>query len=232
MFGSSKVVKSQVWLSDVKAYAESDPDDELTMKAQVELTEFKTQAGALPLLITGGAARIFTTLRVEPRYIEPFVMLVDDVRGGLQEVDGDPSAFRVRNIIGSVGFLASMATMGSQDMAAVFGVVPTSEYQLASESEASVAMTPRLRRTGPSVMLTFVKGPKNPLMSIAGWTATVDECLRAANEDAAEFAKPTICGLNALKEVAEAIGQTRGFRQGLEVEQVVAAQTIGGLSTE
>jgi hypothetical protein len=229
VFGSSKVVKSQVWLSDLRAYAESDPDDELTMKAQVELTEFKEQVGALPLLVTGGAARIFTTLRVEPRYLEPFVSLVDDVSEGLKEAEGDLSEFRVRDVIGSVGFLASLDLTVSQDMAAVFGAVPTSEYQLSGEAEASVAMTLRMRRSGPSVMLTFVKGPKNPLMSIAGWAATVDECLRASGEGASEFAVPTVGGLDALGEIAETIGQTQGFRQGMEVEQVVAAQTVIGL---
>ena len=50
MFASSKVVRSQVWLSDLRAYAESDPDDEPTMASQVELTEFKEQVGARPLL--------------------------------------------------------------------------------------------------------------------------------------------------------------------------------------
>lgn len=162
-------------------------------------------AGALPLLVTAAAAaRIFTTLRVEPRYVDPFVSLVDDVSEGLKEAEGGLSEFRVRDVIGSVSFLAGLGSMDSQDMAAVFGAVPTSEYQLSGEAEASVAMTLRLRRSGPSVMLTFVKGPKNPLMSIAGWAATVDECLRTTGKEANEFAAPTICGLGALKEVAEA----------------------------
>lgn len=222
MFGSKKVVKSQVWLGGLQAYADSGGEEKLS--AQVELTELKSRPGALPLLVTGGASRLFSTLRTEPRYVEPFMDLVGDVHGGLEEAE-NPSQFRVSDQVGDATVLA----MGGDVLMAraeVAGVIPHLESHLAAPSEASAAMTLRIRSNGPSVMLTFHGGPKNPLISIATWAATLDECLRT--QPAEEFVPPTLNGLGAMLRIWEEIGNPQGLKDGYRVEQVVAAETTNG----
>lgn len=222
MFGQNRVAKSQAWLSGLQAYVESGGEESLT--AQVELTEFKLRPAALPLLVTGGAGRLFSTLRTEHRYVEPFMTLVAHVHEGLGEAQ-DLSEFRVRDHVGAPTILA----MGEDSLLAeaeVAGVVPVLEHQLQAASEASAAMTLRIRRGGPSVMLTFHGGPKNPLVSIATWTATIDECART--QDAQEFVPPTLCGLRTLIDVWERAGNPQGYREGYKVEQLVAVETIAG----
>lgn len=224
MFGQNKVAKSQAWLSGLQAYAESGGEESLT--AQVELTEFKFRPASLPLLVTGGAGRLFSTLRTEPRYVEPFMTLVADIREGLGEVR-DLSEFRVKDHVGDPAILA----MGGDALLAeaeVAGVVPVLEHQLQAASEASAAMTLRIRRGGPSVMLTFHGGPKNPLVSIATWTATIDECART--QDGQEFVPPTLSGLRTLIELWEQAGNPQGYREGYKAEQLVATATIAGVS--
>lgn len=81
MFGQNKVAKSQAWLRGLQAYAESGGEESLTV--QVELTEFKSRPASLPLLVTGGAGRLFSTLRTESRYVEPVMTLVADICEGL-----------------------------------------------------------------------------------------------------------------------------------------------------
>ncbi len=224
MFQQNKIAKSQAWLNGLQAYAESGGEESLT--AQVELTEFKDRPASLPLLVTGGAGRLFSTFRTEPRYVEPFMTLVADIREGLGEAR-DLSEFRVRDHVGDPAILA----MGGDALlpeAEVAGIVPVLEHQLQAASEASAAMTLRIRSSGPSVMLTFHGGPKNPLISIATWTATIDECART--QDAQEFVPPTLSGLQALTEVWERVGNPQGYREGYKVEQLVAAETIASVA--
>ena len=224
MFGKNKVAKSQAWLSGLQAYAESGGEESLT--AQVELTEFKVRPASLPLLVTGGAGRLFSTLRTEPRYVEPFMALVANIHEGLGEAQ-DLSDFRVRDHAGDPMVLA----MGGDSLLAdaeVAAVVPVLEHQLQAASEASAAMTLRIRSSGPSVMLTFHGGPKNPLVSIATWTATIDECART--QEAEKFVPPTLSGLRTLIEVWEQAGNPQGYREGYDIEQLIAAETIAGVT--
>lgn len=86
-------------------------------------------------------------------------------------------------------------------------------------------MTLRIRSNGPSVMLTFHGGPKNPLVSIATWAATLDECLRT--QPAEEFVPPTLNGLGAMARIWDGMGNPQGIKEGYQVEQFVAAETIG-----
>ena len=222
MFGRSKVAKSQAWLSGLQAYAESGGEESLA--AQVELTEFKLRPAALPLLVTGGAGRLFSTLRTEPRYVEPFMALVGDIHEGLGEARTF-SEFRVRNHVGDPTVLAMGGDLFLAE-AEVAGVAPVLEHQLQAPVEASAAMTLRIRSSGPSVMLTFHGGPKNPLISIATWAATLDECART--QEAQKFVPPTLSGLRTLIEVWEQVGNPQGYREGYNVEQLVAAETIAG----
>jgi hypothetical protein len=224
MFGKNKIVRSQAWLSGLQAYAETGGEESLT--AQVELTEFKDRQASLPLLVTGGAGRLFSTLRTEPRYVEPFMTLVADIREGLGEAQ-ELSEFRVRDHVGDPAILA----MGGDSLLAeaeVAGIVPVLDNQLQADADASAAMTLRIRSSGPSVMLTFHGGPKNPLISIATWTATIDECART--RDAQEFVPPTLRGLQTLTEVWEQAGNPQGYREGYKVEQLIAAETIAGVT--
>lgn len=225
MLGRKKVAKSQAWLSGLHAYAES--GGEKSLSAQVEVTEFKwSTPAALPLLVTGGAGRLFSTLRTEPRYVEPFMALVADVREGLGEAE-DLSEFRVGDHVGDPRVLAIGGDLMLAE-AEVAGIVPALEPELQAASEASAAMTLRIRSSGPSVMLTFHGGPKNPLISIATWTATIDECART--QDAREFVPPTLSGLRALMEAWERMGNPQGYREGYEVEQLIAAETVAGVT--
>lgn len=221
LFSSNVVAKSQVWLGGLSAYAESGGDESLS--AQVELTETKSQPSALPLLVTGGASRLFSTLRTEPRYIEAFVDLVETVRDGLNEAE-NLSEFRVGDHVGDPRILAT----GGEFLLAqaeVAGIVPVLEYQLGAPAEAGAAMTLRIRkRSGPSVMLTFHGGPKNPLVSIAAWAATVDECART--QSAAKFLPPTLGGLDAILQIWEEGGNPQRVMDGYRVEQIVAAETL------
>jgi hypothetical protein len=226
MFGKNKIVRSQAWLSGLQTYAETGGEESLT--AQVELTEFRVRPASLPLLVTGGAGRLFSTLRTEPRYVEPFMTLVADIRGALGEAQ-ELSELRVRDHVGDPAVLA----MGGDSLLAeaeVAGIVPVLEHQLQADADASAAMTLRIRSSGPSVMLTFHGGPKNPLISIATWTATIEECARS--QDIQEFVPPTLSGLRALIEAWERVGNPQGYREGYEVEQLVAAETIAGVTNE
>jgi hypothetical protein len=220
IFGSNRIVKSQVWLGGLEAYVESNGKEQIS--ARVELTDFKPQAMALPLLITGGASRLFSTLRTEPQYVEPFMDLVGDVREGLGESQ-DLCEFRVRDQAGDPAVLAMSEFL--LPAAEVAGILPVLKDDLAVPSEASAAMTLRIRsRTGPSVMHTFHGGPKNPLITIATWAATLDECART--QPAEQFVPPTIKGLEVIGQVWDQSGNPQRTMDGSRVEQLVAAETV------
>lgn len=86
IFGArNRIVKSQVWLGGLAAYVESNGEEQIS--AAVELTHFKAQATAVPLLVTDGASRLFSTLRTEPRYVEPFMTLLEERIGATGQRD-------------------------------------------------------------------------------------------------------------------------------------------------
>jgi hypothetical protein len=221
IFGArNRIVKSQVWLGGLAAYVESNGEEQIS--AAVELTHFKAQATGVPLLVTGGASRLFSTLRTEPRYVEPFMTLVEDVHNGLEETQS-LSDFRVRDQVGDPRVLAMSETLVAE--AEVAGIVPVLVGEQAAPSEASAAMTLRFRRrTGPAVMHTFHGGPKNPLVTIATWAATLDECART--QPAEQFVAPVLKGLRALMQTWEESGNPQRIMDGYQVEQLVATETM------
>jgi hypothetical protein len=97
MFGSKMVVKSQVWLAGLQAYAESEGEQRLS--AQVEITEMKSRPFCASAAGNRWASRLFSTLRVEPEYTEPFMDLIEEVHSGLEEAE-NPSEFRVYDHVG------------------------------------------------------------------------------------------------------------------------------------
>ncbi len=149
--------------------------------------------------------------------------LVAEVAAGLEEAD-DLSTFRVRDQPPDAEVLAQLE-YGSGTFIAkaeIVGALPVLAFQLPGASEAMISLRLRSLDKG-GVDYRFHSGPSNPVMTIAAWAATVDECARTVS-GAADFVLPTVNGLTAMVKVWEGLGMPPGVgvRDGIGVDQIVA----------